>query len=189
MFYLHRKIIYLFSTVRYSLLIMHMEHLFLKKSKINGTGLYTNRTIKRGERVGIIHGDIEIIRKWTSHLSKISPNWIGIGRYSWINTKSSPFRYINHSCEPNTYIQGKRIVIALKDINQNDEVTMDYSLTEADSGWCIEKCNCGTKSCRKKIGPITSLPLKTFQEKKRIIPENFQKIFLVDHKKLITKRV
>lgn len=166
---------------------MNMNHLFLQKSKINGTGLHTSENIKKGVRVGLIHGEVEIIREWTPHLSKISPNWIGIGRYSWINTKNSPFRYINHSCEPNTYIVSKRTVVALRNISAGEEVTMDYSLTEADSGWSIEQCGCGAKTCRKKIGPITSLPVKFFKEKRHLVPENFQRIFLVDYKKLITK--
>jgi SET domain-containing protein len=162
---------------------MSMEHLFLKRSKINGTGLYTKKRLRPGDRVGIIHGEIEIVRKWTPSLSKISPNWIGIGRYSWINTKESPFRYINHSCEPNTYIIGKRTVVALKSIEAEDEVTMDYSFTEADPGWSIPNCKCGSKECRGTIGPIFSLKPKTFQQKKSLIPENFKKIFLTEFKR------
>lgn len=163
---------------------MNMDHLYLKASKINGKGLYTSKDIKKGERVGNIEGEVEIIRKWTTALSLKSPNWIGIGRYSWINTKNSPFKCINHSCSPNTYILGKRTVIALVDIKKDSEVTMDYSFTEADSGWNIYPCNCGSKNCRKNIGPITSLDINTFKNNISIIPENFKKLFLVDYRKL-----
>ena len=167
---------------------MNMDHLYLHESKINGKGLYTSKNIKRGERVGIIEGEIEIVRNWTSVLSQKSLNWIGIGRYSWINTRNSPFRYINHSCDPNTYIIGKRTIIALKDVSAGQEVTMDYSFTEADKGWSIEKCTCGSNNCRKKIGPITSLNLDTFKKNISIIPENFRKIFLVDYRKLTARK-
>ncbi len=160
-----------------------MSHLFLKRSSINGSGLHTKKPLRSGEKVGLIHGEIEIIREWTPFLSKISPNWIGIGRYSWINTKNSPFRYINHSCSPNTYIVGKRTVVALKNIAANEEVTMDYSFTEADPGWSIPKCNCGSKQCRRVIGPVYSLDTKTFQRNKSLIPENFRNIFLIEKKK------
>lgn len=161
-----------------------MDHLSIKTSKINGKGLHTSKKFKRGERIGTIEGEVIIIKKWTAYLSKISPNWIGIGRYSWINTKDSPFRYINHSCAPNTYILGKRTFIALKDIAADEELTMDYSFTEADKGWEISNCGCNNSNCRKKIGPITTLDLKTFKKNESIIPENFKRIFKVDYRKL-----
>lgn len=163
---------------------MNMDHLYIKTSKINGKGLHSSKKIAKGDKIGIIHGKVEIIKKWTPKLSSISPNWIGIGRYSWINTINSPFRYINHSCDPNTLIVGKRTVLAIKPINSNEEVTMDYSFTESDSGWCIEKCACGSKNCRGYIGPITSLDLKTFQKNQQFIPENFKRIYLIDYRKL-----
>ncbi len=158
-----------------------MDHLYLKTSKINGTGLHTSKKIARGSRIGNIVGEVIIVKKWTPYLSKISPNWIGIGRYSWINTKNSPFKFINHSCEPNTYILGKRTFIALKPIQAGEELTMDYSFTEADKGWEISKCGCGSKQCRKKIGPITTLDLQTFKKNESLIPENFKRIFRVDY--------
>lgn len=167
---------------------MNMDHLYIKTSRINGKGLHSNKKISKGEKVGLIHGKIEIIKEWTPKLSSISPNWIGIGRYSWINTINSPFRYINHSCDPNTIITGKRTVIAIKPINKDDEVTMDYSLTESDSGWFIEKCGCGRKTCRKFIGPITSLDFKIFQKKQELIPENFKRIYLTNYRKLTSSR-
>ena len=163
---------------------MNMNHLYVKTSKINGKGLHTTKRIKAGETVGLVHGGVEIVKKWTTALSKKSLNWIGIGRYSWINTNKSPFRYINHSCNPNTYIRGKRTVIALVDIPADSEVTMDYSFTECDKGWSIESCRCGAKDCRKTIGPVTSLSLPYFKKKSSLIPENFRKIFLIDYKKV-----
>ncbi len=161
---------------------MKQSHLYIKKSKINGSGLYTSKKIKKGHRVGLIKGEVVIVREWTAKLSQISPNWIGIGRYSWINTKNSPFKYINHSCQPNTYIIGKRTVIALNDIEADTEVTMDYSLTESDKGWCIESCGCKSKNCRKFIGPITSLSLSDFKSKKNLITDAFKKVFLTNLK-------
>lgn len=161
---------------------MNMDHLYLKSSKINGKGLHTSKAIMHGERVGVIHGETEHIKVWTPRLSKISPNWIGIGRYTWINTKNSPFRYINHSCDPNTIIIGKRTVVALKDIPADTEVTMDYSFTESDKGWSII-CNCGSKNCRKKIGPIDTLSKIYFESVRKLIPENFKRIYEVNKRK------
>jgi uncharacterized protein len=161
-----------------------MEYLYTKKSKINGTGLHTKRPFKKEERIGVIHGNVEIVKKFTPKLSAISWNWIGIGRYSWINTKLSPFKYINHSCDPNTYIQGKRIVLALKPISADEELTMDYSLTEADPDfWLPGGCTCKSTNCRKKVGPVYSLSVAEFKKLKPRITAPFRKIFAVELKK------
>jgi SET domain-containing protein len=161
---------------------MDMNHLKIKRSKINGDGLYSTRLIKKGSRIGLIQGETVIVKKFTEKLSQQSLNWIGIGRYSWIDTKNSPFKFINHSCDPNAYILGKKTVVALKRVEPSDEVTMDYSLTEADEGWSIEQCSCGNTNCRNKIGPITTLSKKQFNKLKLIIPSNFQRIFQVENK-------
>jgi SET domain len=161
-----------------------VNHLYTQKSSINGHGLHTRTPLKKGERVGVIHGDVEIVRKFTPKLSEMSWNWIGIGRYSWINTKNSPFKYINHSCAPNTYISGKRQVIALKNIATDEELTMDYSLTEADPDfWLPGGCTCQAPTCRKKVGPVYSLSARDFQKHLKIITAPFKKIYEVEAKK------
>lgn len=109
-------------------------------------------------------------------------NWIGISKFRWIDTTESPFRYINHSCEPNVAIKGEKTVYALTDIPADTEIHMDYSFTEADPDWSIT-CNCKTKKCRKRIGPVTSLDKNFFTEKQNLIPKKFQTTYLNQHKK------
>lgn len=158
-----------------------MKKLNIQSSKINGKGLYTVESIKKGETIDYIHGPIVIVRKFSSALAKQSLDWIGVGRFSWINTKKSKFRYINHSCDPNVAIVTKRKVIAIKNINQDEELVMDYSFTEADKDWTLPgECKCGSIKCRKKIGPIFSLPSSVYKANKNNIPKNFQKVYSVD---------
>ena len=162
-----------------------MSDLIVKKSNINGSGLFTKRTFKAGEKIAHISGEIHVFRKFTPEISERMMDWIGTGRFSWINTDDSIFRFINHSCEPTAYISGRRTVTALTDIDPETEITMDYSLTEAEPGWFIS-CHCGAKNCRGKIGPISSLSKSEFKKKKKYIPKNFQKIYEVNLKKLST---
>lgn len=153
-----------------------MQEFYVKNSNIIGSGLYITQSVKKHKTVGYIHGEIHVFRKLTKEISLMMLNWIGIGRFSWIDTTKSPFRFINHSCNPNVAIVTKRKVVALRDIEANEEITMDYSLTEAEPNWQIE-CICKNKRCRHKIGPIGSLPLKTYKEYLPYIPKNFQKIY------------
>jgi SET domain-containing protein len=61
------------------------------------------------------------------------------------------FRYINHSCAPNTYIRCTRDraeFYALRNIAAGTELTADYGETQHDGKLT---CRCGAKSCRGKI--------------------------------------
>lgn len=153
-----------------------MKRLGISKSRINGSGLFVTEDLKKGEIIGYIHGPIVSFRKFTPAISKSMLNWIGAGRYTWIDTTTSPFRFINHSCNPNVAIVTKRKVVALVDIPKNTEIVMDYSLSEAEPGWSIQ-CTCNSEHCRKNIGPIQTIPESTYRRFKRHISKSFQKVY------------
>ncbi len=62
-----------------------------------------------------------------------------------------PERFINHRCDPNTYIKtiaGDRYVVALREIFAGDEVTYDYCVNgDGDTEWA---CNCDSPACRRQ---------------------------------------
>lgn len=61
---------------------------------------------------------------------------------------------VNHSCEPSCGLRGEVSLIAMKDLNPGDEITFDYAMCDVDvegEHWEAMDCNCGSKSCRKKI--------------------------------------
>jgi SET domain-containing protein len=156
-----------------------MNNLYVGKSPIHGRGLLSRKSYRKGDLIGTIKGEKVIVRgNFPNKLKRKSMDWIGVGRYTWIDTTNSPFKYINHSCNPNSAVVTKLTVRALKDIAIGEEITMDYSLTEADPEWSI-LCTCGEKNCRKKIGPIYSLSKSDFNSKKNIISDNFKSVFKV----------
>jgi len=61
------------------------------------------------------------------------------------------FRYINHSCEPNTFFRctpERAEVYALRNIRAGEELTCDYGESQHDG---TLKCRCGAKACRGYI--------------------------------------
>jgi SET domain-containing protein len=61
------------------------------------------------------------------------------------------FRYINHSCDPNTFFRctpERAEVYALRNIRAGEELTCDYGESQHDG---TLKCRCGAKGCRGYI--------------------------------------
>lgn len=57
--------------------------------------------------------------------------------------------FFNHSCEGNLGLTHRGDFVTLRDIEEGEELSYDYGLTE--SGNFSMNCRCGTLSCRKRI--------------------------------------
>lgn len=119
----------------------------VKPSAIHGNGLFACRDFGPGE----------IVLRWdVSHLilnellSSLSP---GERRYThpFDETRTllvqPPERFVNHSCDNNTIVQGF-CDVAVKAIRQGDEITSNYGADGSDSKF---SCRCGSKNCRREI--------------------------------------
>ncbi len=61
----------------------------------------------------------------------------------------SPEKFINHSCDPTTYVKTKndvRRVLAMRDVRKGEEITYDYAINGDNDGTFA--CRCGSKKCR-----------------------------------------
>ena len=162
------------------------EHLKIKRSKIQGKGLFTTQDIKKGTL--IIHLDLTKLKTYTLKEIKSSgidsEHWDYVGRGKYVLDESLA-AYMNHSCEPNCIIQMRTIAIkdiyALVDIKKDEELTHDYTLTAVDrigrkddNGWgaC---CNCGSINCRKRItGDFFKLPIERRLKYFRFLPPSIK---------------
>ncbi len=151
------------------------------ESKVDGSGVFAKKDIKKGEIIALIKGTpIKhfVVDKKTS---EAGPNWIGVGENLWIDP-SPPFHNLNHSCDPNAGIRGSKTIVALQNIKKGEEVLIDYSTTEIDVLWKLDKkCKCGSKNCRGTIKSIQSLPKHTFNKYMPNIPHFFQKVYMKHH--------
>ncbi len=63
-----------------------------------------------------------------------------------------PAYHINHSCNPNVWMDNAFTLSARRDIPIGTELTTDYALWEARENYVAHwDCQCGTRNCRKKI--------------------------------------
>jgi uncharacterized protein len=56
---------------------------------------------------------------------------------------------LNHSCDPNAGIHGTLVITAMRDIEPDEEITIDYAMTESSD--YRFPCACGARECRKMI--------------------------------------
>lgn len=135
-----------------------------------GHGVFARRAIRKGELV--FHMDLRTLKKYTAReidahveLDGDHSDYAGHGKYV---VDESPASFMNHSCEPNCFCKMKTIVVkdvyALRDIEEGEELTSDYTATSVDQfagsgSWAIE-CNCGSENCRGRVtGDFFGLPL------------------------------
>jgi hypothetical protein len=124
-----------------------------------GEGVFATRAFKRRERVGRVYGEVIVAAE---HGSEYAID-LGEGR---LLEPGPPFRYLNHSCQPNCELLNYTpdgapshdylvYVHALRAIAAGEELTIDYA-------WSAEAaipCDCRAPKCRGWIVCEEQLPL------------------------------
>lgn len=122
-----------------------------KKSSIHGIGTYAGELIPAKRKIGSLAGEI-ISKKEAGRRSRLHESiaivelWNGKAIDASIN--SNQLRYINHCCDPNTYMRVFNYHVefyALKDIDKGAELTCNYGLTHHEGKL---PCKCGAKNCK-----------------------------------------
>jgi uncharacterized protein len=117
-----------------------------------GLGVFTRRSLRRGEIIGDVCGKV------ISDPTYDSPYCMELGSGRSLEPEG-PFRYLNHSCDPNCEIfyylatapdadlPDRLWLKALRLIEPAEELTIDYA-------WPMERaipCLCGASNCRNQI--------------------------------------
>jgi len=125
----------------------------VKDSAIHGKGVFTTEFISNNSVIGRVN-----IARLVTDEHPINPDnrelehhchWYADGTTVLVG---EPHRYLNHSCDPNTYyytVNTKNKVsflISIRDIQKDEELTLEYSLC-VFSGKFWE-CDCGSPNCR-----------------------------------------
>jgi len=125
----------------------------IRKSPIVGKGCFATTHFKGRRKIAEYTGEkitnAEANRRANRRklrICAIDERWSLDGSHGGNGT-----HYINHSCEPNAYMQilyGHILLISLRDIQSGEEITIDYQSTlHSDKKRCI----CGAPSCRGTI--------------------------------------
>jgi len=118
----------------------------------NGIGVFTKRVINKGEKI------VEFTGEPTSHSHYYT---LQIGDNEHIGPSGGMDDYVNHSCNPNCYINfGDMTLIAIRKIKKGKELSFSYCTTDYDLGNSSFECKCGSKKCLGEVKGFVSLSRK-----------------------------
>ncbi|MFN8015402.1 MAG: SET domain-containing protein-lysine N-methyltransferase [Acidimicrobiia bacterium] len=122
-----------------------------------GVGLFANRAIGVGELLAIKGGRIVSAKAVTENLKVTNGSQHQIAPKLFVSGMTpdevdNTLIGINHSCDPNGYVDGQIFLRARKPIEPGEEVTADYG-TIFNSSTQEFICSCGSPNCRRVVNP------------------------------------
>jgi uncharacterized protein len=157
----------------------------VRESQIHGHGVFAEMAFLPGDIVLEIDDSDPVLDR-----GKLTPEqeifidvFVAVDGNLKTTWMKSPEKFINHSCEPNTYVltdmrSGVRQTRALKNLRVGDELTWDYALNIWEEWVGPVPCNCGAESCRRVIrGNYFTLPREIQRRYLPLLDEPFKKRF------------
>lgn len=171
-----------------------------RNQSLSGRGVFAIENIRAWEQVAKFWWNITHITDWFAMPEEVRMWHIMVGAEFTI--WSTDMRdidggdFINHSCNPNCWVQWHLDLIAMRDIHAWDEIVFDYGtvvwgidieeLWWADALWehlnskgapiVIPECWCGSKECRGEITWNDWKDLMTDERYRWFFPYHVQKI-------------
>jgi hypothetical protein len=129
--------------------------LFVKESSIDGVGVFSATAIQDGE-VLIRFGGFLVHPEDVLHERAVRSTSIGLSEYvsicemvGWPKDLSD---HLNHSCDPNTGFLDALTLVATRNVDRDEEITVDYAYWEGDQTWVLKRqCDCKSGNCRRTI--------------------------------------
>ncbi|HEV3041018.1 MAG TPA: SET domain-containing protein-lysine N-methyltransferase [Candidatus Angelobacter sp.] len=128
--------------------------LIVKKSRIQGEGLYTDRAIRARKKIGEYTGErisVAEANRRSKGQKRIAIIELSDKEAIDGSVNGGPFQYLNHSCDPNVFTRiayGRAEFYTLRNIRAGEELTCDYVESQHEG---TLPCRCGSVKCRKFI--------------------------------------
>lgn len=128
------------------------EKVEIRNKSINGKGVFAKEPIKKDEIVFIKGG--HILRRDQIFSSGVINSYFPISDEYFLGATNKEEEndiklYENHSCNPNVGLRGEITFVAMRDIDKDEELTVDYAFIDNED--YSFKCTCGAENCRKVI--------------------------------------
>jgi len=117
-----------------------------------GCGVFAGSRILKGELVSMWGGRVARKNEIDSAMPRFTERVLQIEEDLYLLTvgEKEPNDCFNHSCDPNLGFTGQIGLLALRDIQEGEELTFDYAMSDGEP-YDEFDCRCGSPNCRKKI--------------------------------------
>jgi hypothetical protein len=135
--------------------VLNPKIALVEDNVIHGKGLVATDFIKKGEFISRLGADrpkyaIADVLKWSAEEQEALTLYGYQCDDDTIVVEAIPDRYMNHSCDANTWWSDDDTMIAQRDIVPGEEITYDYATTEITLPYEMN-CRCGTSLCRRRV--------------------------------------
>ncbi len=154
------------------------ENVEVKRSRIEGLGLFALRSFETGQCIRRIN----VVREITAGAPLREDLGERLDHCDYPNGKvvllGFPDRHVNHSCDPNAYVRYEETacyLYARKIIKAGDEITCDYNMNiTGGTSW---PCHCGAERCRgETLGDFFRLPREIQREYRPYLADWFVRV-------------
>jgi uncharacterized protein len=124
-------------------------------SEINGVGIFANRSLAMGT---VVWGPCPDCPRWSAQEAQKLDAPLGcyLEEFGYRTTDAGVLlpcqsaHLLNHSCDANVLDFGADFGVAVRDIDAEEELTVDYGTFCDDGAWSFT-CRCGSDGCRLTI--------------------------------------
>lgn len=132
--------------------MLHPNVRLFDKGVIEGKGLVAIAPIKAGEVVSRLEPgqpmtSVAEVLTWSPEEQDELLHYGYQCSEDWVVSEQGEEKYMNHSCDPNTWWGDDDTMVARRDIAANEELTYDYATTETAIPFEMT-CRCGAANCR-----------------------------------------
>jgi len=128
----------------------------IRASPIERNGLFAREPLKAGEVVEVMGGTVLDEAEFEAFLRTTATQYNAIQIAEGLHLVEHPEvtqtrrGSLNHSCDPNLWMDDEVTLVARRDIEAGEELTVDYALFTAQPGWAMD-CRCGSRLCRQRV--------------------------------------
>ncbi len=121
------------------------KYLFVKESGIHGKGIFTAVKIPKDALITVISGEVISEKECIRREEEENNVYIFWNEHNYIDTANTTLiKYINHNCDPNCSVEefdeNSLSLIASRDIEAGEELTIDYGYDEIYDDCSCEQC-------------------------------------------------
>ena len=128
------------------------------KSQIHGDGVFANARIPAGEKLMEFGGELITLAQALSGKYRERSVWMVAPDAYLALLVSDPHdsldEHLNHCCDANIWLSDEVTVVAKRDIEAGEEITLDHAtwnFDEANYADDSPACCCGAKACRRVL--------------------------------------